>query len=308
MDEPLLSPKLLRQLEQLELLARRKSQSAGRGERRSKARGQSVEFADYRSYVAGDDLRHLDWNLYGRLDRLFVKLYEEERELPVQIFLDASQSMVFGTPSKFEFARKVAAAIAYIALCGFDRVSIRIFPDASAAEGGRISGPGDSAHRTALLGVRGRRSALNFFRNLSNIRAGGIADFNGSLRRGALQVRRPGSAIVLSDLLDPNGYETGLDALVARGFHASVVQILAPEELNPSVFGDLRVVDSETGAEQEVTFGKYRMKAYRQIVENYTQRLREFCRARGIHFFRASSDTSLESLLLKELRRERVLG
>src|SRR5512142_2486524 len=128
MSAPLLTPQLLRRLEQFQLLAARRAKSTARGERRSRARGQSVEFADYRTYVPGDDFRYLDWNLYGRLDRLFLKLYEEERELPVSIFLDASESMTFGTPVKFDFARQVAAAIGYVALCGFDRLSVIPFP------------------------------------------------------------------------------------------------------------------------------------------------------------------------------------
>src|SRR5437667_11858570 len=125
----LLAPDLLRRLEQFQLLAARRAKSSLRGERRSKARGQSVEFADHRNYVAGDDFRYIDWNLYGRLDRLFLKLYEEERELPVTIFLDASESMTFGEPRKFDFARQVAAAVGYVALCGFHRVSVMTFPD-----------------------------------------------------------------------------------------------------------------------------------------------------------------------------------
>src|SRR5213596_1199868 len=125
----LLTPELLRRLEQFQLLAARRAKSSAKGERRSRARGQSVEFADYRTYVPGDDFRYLDWNLYGRLERLFLKLYEEERELPVTIFLDASESMTFGEPHKFDFARQVAAAIGYVALCGFDRVSVIAFPD-----------------------------------------------------------------------------------------------------------------------------------------------------------------------------------
>src|SRR5678815_4100544 len=128
----LLSLELLRRLEQFQLLAARRAKSSSRGERRSRARGQSVEFADYRTYVAGDDFRYLDWNLYGRLERLFVKLYEEERELPVRIFLDASESMTFGQPRKFDFARQVAAAIGYVALCGFDRVNVNVFPEVPA--------------------------------------------------------------------------------------------------------------------------------------------------------------------------------
>ncbi len=127
---PLLTPELLRRLEQFQLLAARRAKSSSKGERRSRARGQSVEFADHRSYVPGDDFRYLDWNLFGRLDKLFLKLYEEERELPVRIFLDASESMTFGEPRKFDFARQVAAAIGYVALCGFDRVSVIPFPNA----------------------------------------------------------------------------------------------------------------------------------------------------------------------------------
>src|SRR5215212_8920428 len=131
----LLSADLLRRLEQFQLLAQRRAKSSAKGERRSRARGQSVEFADHRNYVAGDDLRYLDWNLFGRLDRLFLKLYEEERELPVRIFLDASESMNFGEPTKFHFAKQIAAAVGYVALCGFDRVAVNVFPDFAARTG-----------------------------------------------------------------------------------------------------------------------------------------------------------------------------
>lgn len=301
MAEPaLLPPPLLRQLEQFELRAHRRARSAARGERRSRARGQSVEFADHRSYVLGDDLRHLDWNLYGRLDRLFVKLYEEERELPVTVFLDASESMAFGTPPKFDLARRLAAALGYVALCGFDQVTVRVFPESP--------DPAEAARRGALRGVRGKKSAPGFFRGLAGVTPGGAADLNESLRRGALAERRTGAAIVLSDFLDPAGYAPGLDALVGRGFQVSAVQLLAPEELDPAMFGDLRVVDAETGAEQEVTMGRHRLRAYRRVVEGYTQRLRDFCGGRGIRFFRAASDVKLEQFLLKEMREAEVLA
>src|SRR6266851_5005055 len=317
MRNSLLTPELLRRLEQFQLLAARRAKSSARGERRSRARGQSVEFADYRNYSHGDDFRYLDWNLYGRLERLFLKLYEEERELPVRIFLDASESMSFGEPRKFDFARQVAAAIGYVALCGFDRVSVVPFPNAergapSAATNAAILAaampPAESAARGALRSVRGRKSAMQFFQNLGQLTARGPANLNQALRRGALEARQAGLAVVLSDFLDPAGYGLGLNALVGRGFQVDLVQILAPEELSPSTLGDLRLVDSETGAIQEVTFGRYRMKAYQQTVQNYIQRLREFCRARGIHFFTASSNTSLEELLLKQLREAEVWG
>jgi uncharacterized protein (DUF58 family) len=279
-------------------LAQRRAKSSLKGERRSRARGQSVEFADYRNYSPGEDFRYLDWNLYGRLDRLFVKLYEEERELPVRIFLDGSESMTFGEPRKFDFARQVAAAIGYVALCGFDRVSVVAFPD----------DPAQAAARGALRSVRGRKSALTFFQNLGQLAAGGPANLNQALRRGALEAKRTGLAVVLSDFLDPAGYEPGLSALIGRGFQVSAVQILAPEELSPATYGDLRLVDAETGAIQEVTFGKFRLKAYQQTVQNFCGRLRAFCQARGVNFFMANSATPLEQLLLKQLRQAEVWG
>ncbi len=296
--QSLLSPELLRRLEQVQLLAARRAKSSARGERRSRSRGQSVEFADYRNYSVGDDLRYLDWNLYGRLDRLFLKLYEEERELPVRLFLDASESMTFGDPVKFDFARQVAAAIGYVALCGFDRVSVLVFPD----------NPEDGAARGALRSVRGRRSAFALFNHLGALKAGGSAQLNTALHRGAVEARQPGLAVVLSDFLDPDGYEAGIGALLGRGFQVDCVHILAPEELSPTTFGDLRLIDAETGGHQEVTFGRYRLAAYRETVSRFCQRLREFCAARGVNYFLASSATPLEDLLLRQLRKAEVLG
>ena len=307
MPSPLLTPELLRRLEQFQLLAARRAKSSARGERRSRARGQSVEFADYRTYVHGDDFRYLDWNLYGRLERLFLKLYEEERELPVRIFLDASESMTFGEPRKFDFARQVAAAVGYVALSGFDRVSVIPFPAATNEPGSDPAArTAELAARGALRSVRGKKSAIQFFQNLSALTAGGPANLNEALRRGALEARQAGLAVVLSDFLDPAGYEAGLTALVGRGFHVDLVQILSPEELSPSTFGDLRLVDSETGGTQEVTFGRFRLKRYQQTVQNFIQRLREYCQARGINFFNVSSNTPLEELLLRQLRKAEV--
>ena len=313
MKNSLLTPELLRRLEQFQLLAARRAKSSAKGERRSRARGQSVEFADYRNYVHGDDFRYLDWNLYGRLERLFLKLYEEERELPVRIFLDASESMTFGEPRKFDFARHVAAAVGYVALSGFDRVSVIPFPNQPpyAEVQAKVTAASynlELAARGALRSVRGKKSAIPFFQNLSAVTAGGPAKLNEALRRGALEARQTGVAVVLSDFLDPEGYEAGLTALVGRGFQIDLVQILAPEELSPTNFGDLRLVDSETGGMQEVTFGRYRLKAYQQSVQNYIQRLREYCQARGINFFTVSSNTSLEELLLRQLRQAEVWG
>src|SRR5205823_8576247 len=137
--------------------------------------------------------------------------------------------------------------------------------------------PAEAAYRGALRAVRGRKSSLQFFSNLNHLDAKGPAEINAALRRGALEARHAGLAVVLSDFLDPAGYEPGLTALVGRGFQVDLVQILAPEEINPMTFGDLRLVASETGGMQEVTFGRYRLKSYQQTVQNFLQRLREYC-------------------------------
>jgi uncharacterized protein (DUF58 family) len=149
---------------------------------------------------------------------------------------------------------------------------------------------------------------MEFFQNLTQVTAAGIADLNEALRRGAIQSRQTGVAVVLSDFLDPSGYEKGLNALLGRGFQIDAIQILAPEELNPTSFGDLRLVDAETGGTTEVTFGRYRLQAYQQMVGNFCQKLREHCAARGVNFFSVSSDTSLEQLLLRRLKEAEVWG
>jgi uncharacterized protein (DUF58 family) len=291
-DNSLLNTDMLRRLEQLQMVARRFAKSSLRGERRSRARGHSVEFADYRNYVSGDDLRYLDWSLYGRLDRLFVRLYEEERELPVTVFLDSSESMVFGEPRKFDFARMVAAAVCHVALCGFDRVTVRPFPERE--ENRKL--------KTALMSVRGRQSSLGLMRHLSQLEPGGEGSLNAELRRGAIEMRQVGLALVVSDLLDEQGYEDGIKALLARGFQVMIVQVLSPGELNPTSFGDLKFVDAETGGIKEVTFGKFRLDRYQASTSAYIDQLAEFCRARGVGFWSVSSSCSLEELLLKQLK------
>ena len=283
---------LLRRLERLQLIARNWSRSSLRGERRSRSRGYSIEFADYRNYVEGDDIRYLDWNLYGRLDRLFLRLFEEDRELPVTLFLDASESMNFGRPVKFDFARQVVAAVAHVALCGADRVSVRIFPE---REENR------SLH-LPLLRVRGRASSLPLISNLAALRAGGSVELSESLRRGALESPVAGLAVVISDFLCHSGYERGLKALLARGFQVMAVQVLSPEELDPVEFGDLKFVDAETGGVREVSFGRYRLSRYRATATAYVERLAEFCRRQGAGFWSVASDVPLEDLLLRQMR------
>ena len=181
----------------------------------------------------------------------------------------------------------------YVALCGFDRVTVDVFPENS----------DELPLRQALRRVRGKKSALQFFRNLHQLQAGGACQLNDVLKKGALQARQSGVAIVISDFMDPEGYEEGLKALLGRGFQVQVLMVLSREELEPEVYGDLKVVDSETGSIQEVTFGKYRLKAYQKTVNAYLEQFKNFCRMRGIGFNLTRSDSDLDQLLLTDLRK-----
>ncbi|MGA1013725.1 MAG: DUF58 domain-containing protein [Limisphaerales bacterium] len=291
--DSLISPEWLRYLERLSFLSRKRSRSSQRGERRSRARGHSVEFADHRNYVVGDDLRYLDWNLLGRLDRLFLKIYEEERELPLHLFVDLSESMNFGTPSKFDVARQIAAAMGYVALNGFDRVHLNLFPN-SAAQGAQGLPP---RH------LRGKGSSMRLLDHLSALRPGGQGSLNQALQEAARGNRRQGTVMVISDFMDPDGYESGLKAWCSQGMDVHAFMVLASEELNPTLHGDLRLVDCENGSHEEVTFGRHQLKAYQATLQGYLDQIQNFCRRHAIGFHLVPSHINLESWLLADLRK-----
>ncbi|MBX3746305.1 MAG: DUF58 domain-containing protein [Verrucomicrobiae bacterium] len=301
MHDLILAPSLLRQLDRLRVAASHRARHPGRGERPSRARGHAVEFADHRDYSPGDDFRHLDWNLYGRLDRLYVKRHEDERENRLHIFLDASASMNFGSPSKFDLARRLAAGVTHVALASHDRVAIHPFP----RPGPDV--PDQASHHAVLGAPPGLRSTSLFFRHLSRLVPGGRADWNLAIQQMAAPLRRGGIAMILSDCLDPHGCLPALDALANRGLHVNLVQILAPEELEPATFGDLRLLDAETREHREITFPRQRLAAYRNTVERYCQDLQSACHRRGGRYLRVRSDAAPEDVLLRAMRRQRIL-
>lgn len=321
----MLSPELQRTLDRLRWCSRQWARGAARGEQRSRVRGASVEFADYRAYVPGDDFRHIDWNLYARLDRLFLRLFEEERELPVHVWLDASASMRFGEPEKFRLACQLAGAVGYVALGSGACLTVHVFPaaeeriphtepaDAAPGEAGSESVPargtvsGSAAARQwacelGLRRLRGRGVAVRLWEALEGLRPGGRVDLTAWFRGRAAQVRPPGVAVVISDFLDGQAPTAGLASLVARGLEVHAVQVLAPQEWAPDTFGELRLLDAETGLWREVTFGRYRLKAYRRTVERYVEQLRSFCRGHGVGFVSVRTDAELSELLGRDLR------
>lgn len=288
----LLEPATLKKLDALALGARRAFTGASKGEKRSTRRGSSVEFADFRAYNAGDDIRRLDWAAYGRFEKLFLKMFLEEEDLDVTLLLDTSLSMGYGEPSKLLAAQRLAAAVGYIGLKGFDRVGAAGF---------------DRTLHSRFPPARGQGAAQRLFHWLEACSAGGEAELNGPMQRVAATAQRGGLAWVFSDFLLPGGYETGLKILAARGFEVTAVQILSREELEPSLVGDLKLVDAESGAMREVSISARLLQTYKRNLDAHTGGLKTFCRTFGMNYLLVPSDAPPEEVILKMMRGEGVV-
>ncbi len=287
----LLEPEFLRKLENLSLRSRRIVRSGMRGERRSSTLGRGVEFADYRGYQAGDDYRYIDWNIYSRLDRLFVKLFSEEEDINVHLLIDRSQSMAFpppnGHPAKLLYAARAAAAIGYIGLVNMDRVSATAFDQ----EVGGVFGPG-----------RGRGQTFQLFRFLGELTPGGASNLLAVMREYVIQTKRRGLLVLLSDLLMPTGVEEGLKLARAHHFDLFVVHVTSDEDLAPPLAGDLQLIDSETGTAVEVTVDGAALRAFARARDHYLTGLEQFCLRRGIEYLRTTTSIPLTDLMLRYLR------
>jgi len=288
----------LAKLEQLVLLSKKLFRGEHRAERRSRETGSSLEFADYRNYTPGDDLRSIDWNIYGRLDRLFVKLFEQEQDLDLHFLIDASASMRWqpegaARVSKFDQARRIAASLAYIALSNLDRVNLLWFSATLGADLGLVRGK-SQFHRV-----------LDFLRRAPEPE--GATGLLAVARSFTQRLKRRGLVFVLSDFLDPAGYEEALGLLRFNRFDTHVIQILDPAELEPEARGDLRLVDCETGAPLEVTATPAVLASYRVEVERFLAGLAAFCLRRGIARAQASTAVPFEDLVLRVLRDGMIL-
>jgi uncharacterized protein (DUF58 family) len=281
------SSEFLAQLERLALASRRAFRGRVKGERRSPRKGHSVEFCDYRAYGVGDDLRYVDWNAYGRLDRLHVKLFVDEEDLRLHLLLDASLSMGFGTPSKLRFAQRLAAALGFIGLVNLERVGVAILRD-------RLS--------EGWPPVRGRSQFPALVDFLGRVQPSGATSLNAALGAYAMRARESGLGVIVSDLMDPGGFEQGVRALLERRFEVHLIHVLDPEELNPTLGGDLRLHDSETGETREITIDGDVLRAYRQRLSQFLERVEGFCRSQEIGYRRVSSDVPVEEFVLGQLR------
>jgi uncharacterized protein (DUF58 family) len=287
----LLTPAFLAQLERLSIVAKKPVRGWTAGQRRSRRAGNSVEFLDYRPYGVGDDLRYVDWNIYQRTDRLMVKQHVDDEELCLHLLVDASASMGADEegsgPGKLHWARQLAAALGYVGLTGLERVGLGVMRE-------RVTEGWPPA--------RGRARVIPMFEFLSAVTSGGATRLNESLAEYAGRSRASGVAVLVSDLLDAGGYEFGLKALLERGFEVHVVHVLSPEELQPSLEGDLRLVDQETGEMRPIRVDATLLRDYRERLDVFMAKAETFCRAQGIHYHRADSGMPVEQYVLGPLR------
>jgi len=305
MSERFFDEAFLRRLERLALIARHASSGQTQGERRSPKRGQSVEFSDFRPYVAGDDFRRIDWNAYARLERFFIKLFVEEEDLAVHLLVDASRSMKWGEPQKLWYATRIAGALGYIALTGLDRVT--------------VTGIGSSMNNGNgyFPPHRGKRQALTLFNFLDGLTLPQNGESQGapfdptSVLRAYASTRaapgtKPGSLILLSDLMH-DGWAEGMRALASRGFEITVVHILAQDEVDPKLEGDLKLIDSEDSAAVEITADYDLLARYKRSLDDWRKDLNKFCSARSMLYVPLTTAMPLEDLLFSLLERQGVL-
>jgi uncharacterized protein (DUF58 family) len=286
---PLLSPALMATLERLELVSRKIFRGRMKGERRSLRKGQSVEFADFRNYVPGDDLRFIDWNLFARLDRLFLKLFLEEEDLHFYALIDASGSMNFGEPSKLQFAKQLAAALGFIGLCRADRVKVEVL--------------GSSRQKPAPV-LRGRSSMYRLLDQLGTVREEKNVTLTQGVKDFVIGNSGKGIVVLITDLLDKSGYEAALSYLLTRQMDIYVVHVLAPEELAPEITGDLKLVDCEDGDIAEITVSRPLLNRYQQTLAAFIEGARTYCSQRGIAYLTCSSAVPVEQIVTSFLRRK----
>jgi uncharacterized protein (DUF58 family) len=284
-----------RKLESLALVSRRVFAGRMRAERRSKKKGSGVEFADHRAYAPGDDFRFVDWNVYRRFGKLLVRLYEEEEDLSIYFIVDCSGSMAFGTPSKFDQARRLCAALAYVGLANLDRVTVV----AAQEDGGLV-----------LPATRGKNRIFKVFHHLEQLEARGVTNLEQSLRTFTAQHKRRGLALLISDLYDPRGFEAGINVLRYNKFEPYVLHMVEPggdSFARGAVLGDINVYDCETGEEREVTVTERVLEEIRAAHREYDSSIQKFCTRSHVPYFAAPADVAFDELVLRVLRRGGVV-
>jgi uncharacterized protein (DUF58 family) len=277
----------LKKLEYLYIISKKIVAGKNQAERKTRIVGSGIEFADHRSYSPGDDFRGLDWKVYARTEKLFLRLFEEEEDLYIYFLLDCSRSMLLGEPTKWDYAKKVAAALGYIGLSNLDRVSI--IPFSSKLDG-------------RLPPSRGKAQIYKIFDFLRNLEAGEHTSLEDAFSTFVAQNKRRGIAVVLSDFYDPRGFEEGLNKLRYHKFEPIVVHVYDERELNPTVQGELQLVDVETGDVREITLTPEVVKEYRQAFYEFSEELEEYCTKKQVLYFRTPIQEPFDELILRIFR------
>jgi uncharacterized protein (DUF58 family) len=275
----------LRQLERLAIAVRRPVAGHLRGHHRSRRTGSGMVFTDYRPYSPGDDTRNLDWNTYMRLDRLLLRLFEEEADLPIYILVDASRSMDFA--GKFSFARRIAAALAYVGLINHDRVSVAAFSDVVAEE---------------LPARRGRQQVWRTLNFLQRLQAAGETNLVSALRRYFGSGRTRGLVLLVSDFLDRAGFEPAFQLLRQLRHEVCALHIVGRDDSEPDVDDEVLLVDAEDGTVTAANVTATLTEKYRQAFAHHGEQLAALCRAHGWAYVRAETSIELEPLILQALR------
>jgi uncharacterized protein (DUF58 family) len=285
-----LDRQFLRKLERFEIVPRGIHRGGQIGHRRSASRGTGLEFADHKEYSAGDDLRYLDWNLYARLEELFIKIFEQDEALPVHILLDGSGSMQVGSPSKAFFAARIASALAYVGLANQDHVRLLFFAD------GLVSGTRTLAGKTHIYEIAESLDAA----------PEGTTDLREALEAFSKETRRPGVVFVLSDFLDPAGVLEGMRLLVSRKFGVYAVHLLAPEEISPELSGDSELRDIETGDTLHVPLRRDLVQRYQAFFRAHCDALRADLQRYGARYLRLATDQPLDEVLFSRFPKEGI--
>lgn len=288
-----LDPQFMAKLDRLDLVSRKMLQGKMKGERRSKRRGQSVEFADFRNYVVGDDLRFIDWNVYARLEKLFLKLFLEEEDLALYLICDMSKSTDYGNPNKAYYVKQVAAALGYVGLVNYNRVTVAAISDTVIADTG---------------GLRGRRNVNRMLSFIDHLEPTGASNFGESCKRFALRNRSKGVLVVISDFFDKAGFENGLRYITSGRYDLFAVQVLSPQEIEPDMKGDLKLIDLEDADAAEVSITGQLLKSYKANLNAYCLALKNYVTRRGGTYLFSSTNVPFETLVLNYLRERGLLG
>lgn len=261
------------------------------GGRKSSAKGSSVEFSDFREYLPGDDIRRIDWNVYGRLDKLYIKQFMEEKEAYYHIFLDSSASMNFGTEKKSVMALRLAAIFTWLVQRQLDRVEILTFKD------GRLA-------KTSPINGRGSFGPL--LKELEQVEFDGTTKINEAVKRGSFNGR--GVCIIISDFLDPEGIDDAVKFLTFKKQEVLLVQVLAREELECEQEGTVALTDMETGEELRITMTRQAIMAYKNTLEEHNTKIHSLAKKYGCHYFEVCSDEDLDQVVFETLRQKGIFG